>query len=75
MARLAAQFATVWALVGAVLANYRLPAEVMPENYKLEILSHLGVEENFDFDGKVWIQVRDRAQNSFATIFCIYYCK
>ncbi|KAJ8968398.1 hypothetical protein NQ317_007791 [Molorchus minor] len=26
------------------------------EHYKLEIISYLGVKDNFDFDGKVWIQ-------------------
>ncbi|XP_057659447.1 aminopeptidase N-like [Diorhabda carinulata] len=37
---------------------YRLPNDVLPEHYKLEIISYLGEEENnFNFDGKVWITV------------------
>lgn len=35
-----------------------MPKDVLPEHYKLEIISHLGAEENsFIFDGKVWITV------------------
>lgn len=36
---------------------YRLPQDVMPENYKLEIISPFGEKDNFDFEGKVWIEV------------------
>ncbi|CAG9861266.1 unnamed protein product [Phyllotreta striolata] len=45
-------------LLSACLASaYRLPDDVKPEHYKLEIISHLGEKNNFDFDGKVWILV------------------
>lgn len=46
-------------LVGimAVTHGYRLPNEVMPEHYKLEVITYLGEKDNFDFDGKVWIDV------------------
>lgn len=38
--------------------NYRLPQSVVPENYKLDILTHLGPEENnFKFIGEVKIDV------------------
>ncbi|XP_019878515.1 aminopeptidase N isoform X3 [Aethina tumida] len=36
--------------------GYRLPRSVYPENYNLEILSHLGEKDNFGFDGNVAIQ-------------------
>ncbi|XP_060526595.1 aminopeptidase N-like [Cylas formicarius] len=35
---------------------YRLPRSVTPENYRLEIFTYLGEKDNFDFDGKVWIE-------------------
>ncbi|CAG9818441.1 unnamed protein product [Phaedon cochleariae] len=35
---------------------YRLPTNVLPENYKLEIISYLGQKDNFSFDGNVWIK-------------------
>lgn len=38
-------------------AGYRLPKDVFPEHYKLEVISYLGEKDNFDFDGKIWIQV------------------
>lgn len=38
-----------------VVNCYRLPKDVIPENYKLQIISYLGEKNNFDFDGKVWI--------------------
>ncbi|CAH1985341.1 unnamed protein product [Acanthoscelides obtectus] len=34
---------------------YRLQKDVRPEHYKLEIISYLGEKDNFNFDGKVWI--------------------
>nr|XP_023023668.1 aminopeptidase N-like isoform X1 [Leptinotarsa decemlineata] len=36
--------------------GYRLPKDVIPEHYKLEIISYLGEKDNFNFDGKVWIR-------------------
>ncbi|XP_030752545.1 aminopeptidase N-like [Sitophilus oryzae] len=36
--------------------DYRLPKNVMPENYRLEIITPLGEKDNFDFHGKVWIE-------------------
>lgn len=38
--------------------EYRLPQAILPENYKLDILTHLGPEEsNFNFIGDVKIEV------------------
>lgn len=38
--------------------EYRLPQTLIPENYKLRILTHLGPEEeNFKFTGEVKIVV------------------
>lgn len=45
-----------------VASGYRLPRDVIPEHYKLEIISYLGVKDDFDFDGKVWIQVSTRVR-------------
>lgn len=51
--------------------GYRLPNDVFPEHYKLEIISYLGEEDNFNFNGKVWIQVSEykifnlRVKNEF----------
>ncbi|KAG5878428.1 hypothetical protein JTB14_026301 [Gonioctena quinquepunctata] len=41
-----------------VVNGYRLPKDVIPEHYKLEIISYLGEKDNFNFDGKVWIQTK-----------------
>ncbi|XP_015838559.2 aminopeptidase N isoform X1 [Tribolium castaneum] len=40
-----------------IINSYRLPTSVLPTNYKLQILSHLGGPNNFDFEGKVTIQL------------------
>lgn len=38
--------------------NYRLPEDIYPEYYRLEILTNLAdYNDNFTFDGRVWIQV------------------
>lgn len=39
------------------VAGYRLPRDVIPEHYKLEIICHLGENDDFRFEGTVWIQV------------------
>lgn len=36
--------------------GYRLPASVMPESYRLEIITPFGEKDNFEFTGKVWIE-------------------
>lgn len=36
--------------------GYRLPDNVLPQKYNLEILTNLE-ENNFSFEGKVWIKV------------------
>ncbi|CAH0554039.1 unnamed protein product [Brassicogethes aeneus] len=46
---------TLFVCILAVTA-YRLPNNVIPENYNLEILCHLGEKDNFGFDGHVKIQ-------------------
>lgn len=47
----------IW--IPAILANnYRLPDAIVPENYRLEIITHLGDNNNFTFTGDVWIKVR-----------------
>nr|CAD7438190.1 unnamed protein product [Timema bartmani] len=52
-----------WALVPLLLVLstvncYRLPKNVLPETYTLEIITSLGDHgQNFSFDGKVWIHV------------------
>lgn len=37
--------------------TYRLPTAVTPENYKLEVITHLNDTEGFLFRGSVWITV------------------
>lgn len=41
----------------AVYDNYRLPTSITPENYKLEIFTHLNDSEGFTFRGIVEITV------------------
>lgn len=38
--------------------SYRLPTAVTPENYKLNVITHLNDTEPFGFRGVVWITVR-----------------
>lgn len=40
-----------------VYNTYRLPTSVTPENYKLEVITHLNDTEGFVFRGNVWITV------------------
>lgn len=40
-----------------VYDSYRLPTAVRPENYKLEVITHLNDTEGFLFRGAVWITV------------------
>jgi hypothetical protein len=47
-------------LIAAVNADYeayRLPKTFHPENYKLQVITHLNDEKGFKFFGKVWIKV------------------
>jgi len=48
----------------AVYDNYRLPTSITPENYKVEIFTHLNDSEGFTFRGIVEITVR-----SFSLIY------
>lgn len=41
-----------------VYDDYRLPTAITPENYKLEVITHLNDTEGFLFRGSVWITVR-----------------
>lgn len=41
----------------AIYDSYRLPTAVTPENYKLEVVTHLNDTEGFVFRGLVWITV------------------
>lgn len=38
--------------------SYRLPTAITPENYRLEVITHLNDTEGFTFRGIVWITVR-----------------
>lgn len=38
--------------------SYRLPTSITPENYKLEVITHMNDTEGFVFRGSVWITVR-----------------
>lgn len=42
--------------------NYRLPRSITPENYKLEIFTHLNDTEGFIFRGIVTIKVRKKIE-------------
>jgi hypothetical protein len=42
----------------AVYDSYRLPTAITPENYKLDVITHLNDTEGFVFRGSVWITVR-----------------
>lgn len=49
---------TLFVALSSAKDEYRLPQSVIPENYKLDILTHLGPEEtNFKFIGEVKIEV------------------
>lgn len=49
---------TLFVALATAKDEYRLPQAVIPENYKLDILTHLGPEEtNFKFIGEVKIEV------------------
>lgn len=49
---------TLFVALATAKDEYRLPQAVVPENYKLAILTHLGPEENnFKFIGEVKIEV------------------
>lgn len=37
--------------------TYRLPTAITPENYKLNVITHLNDTEGFVFRGSVWITV------------------
>lgn len=37
--------------------SYRLPTAITPENYKLNVITHLNDTEGFIFRGSVWITV------------------
>lgn len=43
--------------VEIVYDSYRLPTAITPENYKLEVTTHLNDTEGFMFRGVVWITV------------------
>ncbi|XP_066254232.1 aminopeptidase N-like [Euwallacea similis] len=40
----------------SLTTGYRLPKSVMPESYRLEIITPFGEKDNFEFTGKVWIE-------------------
>lgn len=37
---------------------YRLPGDIIPEKYRLAVVTHMNDDEGFRFTGKVWIKVR-----------------
>lgn len=49
----------------AIYDSYRLPTAITPENYRVEVVTHLNDTEGFNFRGIVWITVRT------AEIFCV----
>ena len=55
-----------------VYDNYRLPTAVIPENYKLEVTTHLGDKEGFTFKGNVLITVSQLNFSLTAESFCYY---
>lgn len=46
--------------------TYRLPTAITPENYKLQVVTHLNDTEGFIFRGSVWITV----STSSSAILC-----
>lgn len=53
--------------------NYRLPLSITPDNYKLEIFTHLNDSEGFAFNGIVEITVSARPKHvSIVSHFVIY---
>ncbi|KAH1005675.1 aminopeptidase N [Dendroctonus ponderosae] len=50
------QLAILAVTVISLIEAYRLPTNVMPESYRLEIVAPFGEKNNFDFEGKVWIE-------------------
>lgn len=39
------------------VSGCRLPKDVIPRHYQLEVMTYLRQKDNFTFDGKVWIDV------------------
>jgi hypothetical protein len=48
----------------SVYDDYRLPTAITPENYKLDVTTHLNDTEGFIFRGSVWITVRTKKNKS-----------
>lgn len=52
----------------SVYDSYRLPTAITPENYKLDVITHLNDTEGFVFRGSVWITVRTKIKlNQYCT--------
>lgn len=47
--------------------SYRLPTNLRPQRYKLEILTHLSDKDGYKFYGKEWIRV------SLTNQFCDFF--
>ncbi|XP_069682399.1 aminopeptidase N-like isoform X2 [Periplaneta americana] len=43
---------------------FRLPRNVFPTTYTIEIITNLGTNGNFTFDGRIWIQVQCNTSTS-----------
>ncbi|KAI4460101.1 protease m1 zinc metalloprotease [Holotrichia oblita] len=54
----------IWCVIGAVF-GYRLPDDVIPEHYTLQVITDL---DNFDFNGKVWIDVTCKTPTNNITL-------
>lgn len=61
---------TLFVALTSAKDDYRLPTSVIPENYKLDILTHLGPEEtNFKFIGEVKIEVSTKQLYQHCFVF------
>lgn len=57
----------------AIYDSYRLPTAITPENYRLEVVTHLNDTEGFIFRGIVWITVRTFSVVIFCACIGTYY--
>lgn len=51
--------------------SYRLPTNLRPQRYKLEILTHLSDKDGYKFYGKEWIRVSLKI-NQFINFCCLF---
>nr|XP_022919862.1 aminopeptidase N-like [Onthophagus taurus] len=51
-----------------IAKSYRLPTSVIPDTYKLEIITNLGDRNNFNFTGRVWINLNCTSKTTNITL-------